>query len=100
MIAMLTCQQVFINGALLFFVIIFVGMFFCPFPQSALYKKGQKKMPTKIIIKHTSYYNLRKRGLGAKSISMCGFSMTHSWEELRGFKVEEFMLFDEKICKV
>ena len=100
MIAMLTCQQVFINGALLFFVIIFVGMFFCPFPQSALYKKGQKKMPTKIIIKHTSYYNLRNRGLGAKSISMCGFSMTHSWEELRGFKVEEFMLFDEKIYKV
>ena len=100
MIAMLTCQQVFINGALLFFVIIFVGMFFCPFPQGALYKKGQKKMPTKIIIKHTSYYNLRNRGLGAKSISMCGFSMTHSWEELRGFKVEEFMLFDEKIYKV
>ena len=100
MIAMLTCQQVFINGALLFFVIIFVGMFFCPFPQSALYKKGQKKMPTKIIIKHTSYYNLRNRGLGAKSISMCGFFMTHSWEELRGFKVEEFMLFDEKIYKV
>ena len=100
MIAMLTCQQVFINGALLFFVIIFVGMFFCPFPQSALYKKGQKKMPTKIIIKHTSYYNLRNRGLGAKSISMCGFSMTHSWEELRGFKVEEFMFFDEKIYKV
>ena len=97
MIVMLTCQQLFINGALLFFVIIFVGMF-CPFPQSALYEKGQKNMPTKIIIKHTSYYNLRNRGLGAKS--MCGFSMTQYWEELRGFKVEEFMLFDEKIYKV
>ena len=98
MIVMLTCQQLFINGALLFFVIIFVGMFFCPFPQSALYEKGQKNMPTKIIIKHTSYYNLRNRGLGAKS--MCGFSMTQYWEELRGFKVEEFMLFGEKIYKV
>ena len=68
MIVMLTCQQLFINGAMLFFVIIFVGMFFCPFPQSALYEKGQKNMPTKIIIKHTSYYNLRNRGLGAKSV--------------------------------
>ena len=33
---MFTCQQVFINGALFFLIITFVGMFFCPFSHSAL----------------------------------------------------------------